>query len=49
LKLNDNYDIIKPKIPVLVDMKRQSERDDIFGGKGDKIEEEKIDVEINYA
>lgn len=32
---------------MLVDMKRQKERDGVFGG-GEKDEEEKIDLKIDY-
>ncbi|KAL4460483.1 hypothetical protein ABPG74_000234 [Tetrahymena malaccensis] len=47
IKLDVNIAPIKPKVPVLVNMKKQKERDEIFGAE--KQEEEKVDLDIKYT
>lgn len=49
IKLDVNYNPVQPKVQVLVDIKRQSERDDVFGAKGGKEEEERPPLDVNYG
>lgn len=47
IEVNDK--LSKPKVRVLVDMKRQKEREGLFGIKeANEEEEDKIAIDVNY-
>lgn len=49
LQIDVNLAPTKPKVPVMVDMKRQSERDDVFSTKNQRGgAEEEVDLNVDY-